>query len=170
MASTLQEATECRSKPPHNAEMRRYGASLATMKKRAEFQRLRGGARWSGQAFLLEGKARPETSDGQPPMSGTRFGFTITKKIGKAHERNRMRRRLSHALRTLSIPPQLAEWDCVIVARRAAHDCPFEDLVRDFDAALKRLARTPPPRPHATQPQQNTPRDSSASKPPARGA
>jgi ribonuclease P protein component len=166
MTSTLQKAADGRADAPNLASMRRYGAALTTIKKRAEFQRLRGGVRWSGAAFLLEGKPRPQPVDGQLPVAGTRFGFTITKKIGKAHERNRMRRRLSHALRTLNMPPQLADLDCVIVARRAAHDCPFEDLVRDFDAALKRLARTPPPRP----PTDPANRDAVTVKPPPRGA
>jgi ribonuclease P protein component len=165
MASTLKKAAGGDLDAAEKAAMRRYGAALTTIKKRTEFQRLRGGVRWSGPAFLLEGKPRPQPNEGQKPITGTRFGFTITKKIGKAHERNRMRRRLSHALRTLTMPPQLADWDCVIVARRPAHDCPFEDLVRDFDAALKRLARTPPPRSHPTDPS----RDSATSKPPTRG-
>jgi ribonuclease P protein component len=166
MTSTLQKAAAGKADACLPDAVRRYGAALTTIKKRAEFQRLRGGVRWSGSAFLLEGKPRPQSVEGQPPVAGIRFGFTITKKIGKAHERNRMRRRLSHALRTLTMPPQLFDWDCVIVARRAAHDCPFEDLVRDFDAALKRLARTPPTRPHA----HTTSRDSVTSKPPAHGA
>jgi ribonuclease P protein component len=166
MTSTMQNAAKAGADAPTLAQMRRYGAALTTIKKRADFLRLRGGVRWSGSAFLLEGKPRPLPATGQPPSTGTRYGFTITKKIGKAHERNRMRRRLSHALRSVTIPPQLIDWDCVIVARRAAHDCPFEDLVRDFDAALKRLARTPPPRPHVNA----INRDSGTSKPPARGA
>ncbi len=154
MTSTLQKAALDRAGASKSDQVRRYGAALVTIKKRAEFQRLRGGTRWSGAAFLLEGKPRPEPRLGQQPLLGIRFGFTITKKIGKAHERNRMRRRLSHALRTIAIPPQLSAWDCVIVARKPAHDCPFNDLVRDFDAALKRLARAvkPPPLPASATP------------------
>ena len=123
-----------------NAARRLYRARLATMRRRAEFQRLRGGVRWSGAAFVLEGK--PRAAD-LAAISGPRFGFTITKKIGKAHERNRMRRRLSHALRLVAIPPSLNSWDCVIVARPSAMTLPFDDLVRDFTTALARLARTP---------------------------
>ena len=133
--STVTEAAVSGAeKPP-----RQYSARLVTMRRRAEFQRLRGGIRWSGSSFLFEGKLRI----GDPPISGPRFGFTITKKIGKAHERNRMRRRLSHALRLVETPNALAGWDFVIVARRPALDAPFDDLVRDFKSALARLARTP---------------------------
>ena len=151
--------------------LRRYGTALTTLKRRPEFQRLRGGTKWSGAAFLLEGKPRPQppagiptgTNTAQAVITGIRFGFTITKKIGKAHERNRMRRRLSHALRSVAIPPELVTWDCVIVARKPAHDCPFDDLVRDFATALKRLARstTPSPQPN---------RDAITAKPPPRSA
>lgn len=147
---------------------RQYGGALATIKKRADFLRLRGGVRWSGPAFLLEGKPRlpPMVGSlpaGHLPVAGIRFGFTITKKIGKAHDRNRMRRRLSHALRTLPVPPGLATWDCVIVARKPALDRPFDALVDDFRQALARLsgARAAP----------NTkPRDRIAPKPAAGGA
>ncbi len=171
MASTLdkaanQTAQSATSLAASRAALRRYGAALVTLKKRGEFQRLRGGVRWSGPAFLLEGKPRLEPAPNHVPATGIRFGFTITKKIGKAHERNRMRRRLSHALRSVAVPLTLETWDCVIVARRPAHDCPFDDLVRDIEAALQRLARAPAaatkPAPHG--------RDSVISKPPARGA
>ena len=149
---------------------RQYGAKLQTMRRRAEFQRLRGGIRWSGTAFVLEGKAR----DGQPLDSlpankpdvlGARFGFTITKKIGKAHERNRMRRRLSHALRLVQIPEVLATWDCVIVARRAALDLAFDSLVRDFKSAIARLAKPQPARGLVQKPPQHTPGSANKAEP-----
>lgn len=141
---------------------RRYGPRLRTMRKRAEFQRLRGGVRWSGSAFLLEGKPRSETTSAiapseiassitagsaarasttAPQTSGVRYGFTITKKVGKAHERNRMRRRLSHALRLVDVPANLATWDCVVIARPASLDIPFDQLVADFNTAISKLAR-----------------------------
>ncbi len=166
MASTLNKAADQAGKVHSDGALRRYGAALVTLKKRGEFQRLRGGVRWSGAAFLLEGKPRVPLRTDRPPVAGIRFGFTITKKIGKAHERNRMRRRLSHALRSVAVPAQLSTWDCVIVARRPAQDCPFDDLVRDFEAALKRLARAPAP--DAKPPSGG--RDSISLKPPARGA
>ena len=114
----------------------RYGPSLVTLRRRAEFLRLRGGARWSGAAFLIEGKPRLD----RPTGAASRFGFTTTKKIGKAHERNRMRRRLSHALRLVEIPRTLGGWDFVIIARRAAMDVPFDALVADFKRAFARLS------------------------------
>jgi ribonuclease P protein component len=149
MTSTLKKAAGSGAPSSAPPGLRQYGAALSTLKKRAEFQRLRGGTKWSGPAFLIEGKPRQVTPAGianSRTPRGARFGFTITKKIGKAHERNRMRRRLSHALRSIEIPAQLNTWDCVIVARRAALDRPFDDLVRDFRAAVARLTPSGPSR------------------------
>ena len=131
-----------------NAANRRYGKRLRTMRKRVEFQRLRGGVRWSGTGFVIEGK--PRASAGEPSPSAfeavrqTRFGFTITKKIGKAHDRNRMRRRLSHALRTIELPESLIAWDCVVVARPPCLAMPFDQLITDFTTALAKFARARP--------------------------
>lgn len=123
---------------------RQYGPRLATMRKRREFLRLRGGTRWSGRAFVIEGKTRPDGAE-----NGIRFGFTISKKVGLAHERNRMRRRLSHALRLVLTPAGLSGWDCVVIARRSALEVPFDALVRDFARALSRFAS---PRPSQVTP------------------
>ncbi len=107
---------------------------ISTLKKRSEFQRVRGGGRYSGQALVLEGKARVgETGD------GARFGFTITKKIGGAVVRNRIRRRFRAAIAELE--PKLANprFDYVIVARTPAHDLPFTRLCEELSAAIRRV-------------------------------
>ena len=142
-----QKMSKVRPEPPSDPK---YGPPLVTLRRRPEFQRLRGGIRWSGPAFLIEGKPRIGAA------LGPRFGFTITRKIGKAHERNRMRRRLSHALRSLETPPSLAAWDFVIVVRRPALDAPFATLLRDFRAAFARLSRAPA----ASHPRQQSPKPS----------
>ncbi len=109
---------------------------LATLKKRTEFQRLRGGSRFACTLFVLETKPRPEAEndDGQP-----RFGFTITRQIGTAVVRNRIRRRLRAALAALA--PSLARphHDYVLVARTASATCAFSDLKKDLEHALRRV-------------------------------
>lgn len=121
---------------------------LATLKRRSEFLRIRGGQRWSCDAFVIEGKARPENGAvyGPPgaPANTPRFGFTVTRKIGSAVTRNRIRRRLREALRI--IPPGLARdgWDYVVVARPGAATVTFSDLQTLLLAGLGKLhaART----------------------------
>jgi ribonuclease P protein component len=109
---------------------------VVTLKVRREFDRVRGGRRWSGPAFLMEARARPAVEAGL----GARFGFTITKKVGGAVERNRMRRRLKAALATLPAEAAHGGFDHVLVVRRAALERPFADLVADLRAALEQVA------------------------------
>ena len=118
---------------------------VVTLKKRAEFQRVRGGAKWSGPGFLLDARLRPAGFGG----AGARFGFTITKKIGGAVERNRIRRRFREALRRLPAAALKADIDYVVVARRAALDMDFASLERDLAGAVAKVQR--PVKPPATR-------------------
>lgn len=110
---------------------------LVILKKRSEFQRVRGGAKWSGRGFLAEGRDRPITET----HAGVRFGFTVSKKVGIAVERNRIRRRLKEALRLMPVGSAPTTMDIVIVARRAALDMEFAALANDLQTALKRLQK-----------------------------
>jgi ribonuclease P protein component len=116
-------------------------APLITLKKRAEFARVRGGQRWSGRSFLIEGKQRIETT----PEIQSRVGFTITKKIGGAVERNRMRRRLKAAMQDVLTDHGRPGFDYVVVARRPALTQSYAALVADCRTALMKL-HAPAPR------------------------
>lgn len=111
---------------------------LETMRKRAEFLAVRGGSRWSAPAFVLETKKRKTAPDGVS-VPGARFGFTITKKIGNAVVRNKIRRRLKAALEPLVDSLAQPANDYVVVARRAAFDIPFATLQKDLERALQRV-------------------------------
>ncbi|MBR1604592.1 MAG: ribonuclease P protein component [Alphaproteobacteria bacterium] len=67
-----------------------------------------------------------------------KFGFTTTKKIGKAHIRNRARRRMRAVIReVLSEGKQNTEY--VLIGRRNTADCDFKILQRDIIYGLKKL-------------------------------
>ena len=108
---------------------------LVTLKRRADFLRVRGGARWTTPGFVLEARARP-TTDEAPPMA--RFGFTVTKRMGKAVVRNRIRRRLKAIVRQAA-EHATAEFDYVVIARPAAVDRTFADLRSDLVKAFARV-------------------------------
>jgi len=110
--------------------------AVRTLKKRAEFLRLRGGARFATPSFVLETRPREPASDGE---QGARFGFTVTKKLGGAVMRNRIRRRLKAAVS--AVAPRLAHagHDYVVVARPAAYDRAFAEIKKDLERALQRV-------------------------------
>jgi ribonuclease P protein component len=116
---------------------------IDTLKRRAQFQRVRGGARWAGPLFIIEGRQRRTAPDDEAAaqISGPRFGFTITRKVGGAVVRNRVRRRLREALRTLGAAHVRPDYDYVVVASRAAHDYPFAGLQDALRDAFERLHR-----------------------------
>ena len=117
---------------------------VATLRKRAEFQRVRGGPRIARPAFLLT------AARGGDPNT-VRFGLTITKKIGQAVERNRIRRRLRAAIRTLDPEILEAGADYVLIARRAALSQPFCRLVGDLRSSIGRIfAKSQSTRHHPT--------------------
>ncbi len=69
----------------------------------------------------------------------TEIGFTASKKIGSSVYRNRAKRRLKEAARTvLKNHPKLfrREYKYNVIARHAALDRDFESLVRDLKYAL----------------------------------
>ena len=121
---------------------------LVTLKTRAEFLAVRGGARCATPAFVLETKPRATGTPGGASLDATcsgtspkgpRFGFTITKKIGNAVVRNRIRRRLKAALTPLSAQLAVATHDYVVIARQPAFDIPFATLQKDLERALQRV-------------------------------
>ncbi|HEX2018986.1 MAG TPA: ribonuclease P protein component [Aurantimonas sp.] len=109
--------------------------AVGRMKKRAEFLAARRGRRLNGPSFFVETRDR---GDGDEP----RFGLTVTKKVGNAVVRNRIRRRLREAMRFGAEADMVPGFDYVIVARREVRDMPFAALK---DELSRRLARTKQP-------------------------
>ena len=69
---------------------------------------------------------------------GNRLGFTVTAKVGKAHTRNRVRRRLREIYRfhEAALRPG---WDMVVVARTRAAEVTYKRLESEFLAACNEL-------------------------------
>jgi ribonuclease P protein component len=67
-----------------------------------------------------------------------RVGFTVSKKVGNAVERNRVRRRLREIVRSAAKHLR-AGHDYVLIGRRGALACPFDRLAVEFDRALRRV-------------------------------
>jgi ribonuclease P protein component len=104
------------------------------LRQRADFVAAASGPRMASPAFVVQTRAR---DDGGP----VRIGFTVTKKVGTATERNRVRRRLRELVKRLDVISMRPHHDYVIVGRRAALDRGFETMFNDLRSALSRLER-----------------------------
>ncbi len=105
---------------------------MERLKQRADFLAAATGIKVPAAAFVLQ--ARKRADDG--PI---RLGFTVSKKVGNAVERNRVRRRLREIVRLSDATRMQSGHDYVLVGRRAALKVPFARIAEDFQAALRRL-------------------------------
>lgn len=104
--------------------------------QRADFLRLTASRRkLATPAFLLQAAEAP-TDRRHPPL---RIGFTASKRIGNAVERNRARRRLRALAAGVMTEGARPDWDYVLVARPAALKRSFADMQADLTRALARL-------------------------------
>ena len=67
-----------------------------------------------------------------------RVGITVSKKLGKAHIRNRTRRRIREVYR-LNEEKFQPGWDIVVVARTKAVDAPFDKLTKSYLTLARKL-------------------------------
>jgi ribonuclease P protein component len=105
---------------------------MQRLRQRSEFLAAATGAKAPVTGFVLQALDRRE--DGP-----VRVGFTVSKKVGNAVERNRVRRRLREVVRLAPPDRMRPGHDYVLIGRRAALDLPFARMIEDFERALRRV-------------------------------
>lgn len=108
---------------------------IERLRKRAEFEFLtKQAAKHHCGAFVVQ--TFPNK------LNIWRVGFTASKKVGGAVQRNRARRRLKGVVdKLMRLNPAFngVPHDMVIVARTAAIDAPYATLISDLTTVLKKL-------------------------------
>ena len=124
------------------------------LKQRREFLRVAGaGHKWVAPGLILQArthmpgeafkvKENDEGKDGNDAgykAGEFRLGFTVSRKVGGAVDRNRARRRLRAAAE--KVMPRHARHgnDFVLIGRRATLKRRFQALVEDLQTALRKL-------------------------------
>jgi ribonuclease P protein component len=110
---------------------------LAALRKRSDFLAAQSGVK-AGAATVLMARARSPNGLGE-----SRLGFTVTKKLGSAVARNRIRRRLREVARLVFSENAAPGFDYVAIARPAALTAEFSVLLDDMKRALLRLSAQP---------------------------
>jgi ribonuclease P protein component len=114
---------------------------MERIKRRQDFLEAARARSWSRQGVVVQARRRGD--DGPP-----RVGFTVTRKLGSAVMRNRIRRRLKEAVRRSGASGLQAGTDYVFIGRSATAGRPFLLLMEDIEHAVSALNRAedrPPP-------------------------
>ena len=105
---------------------------MERLKRRADFVAAASGRKAPAVGFVVQARTRDESG-------ASRVGFTVSKRVGNAVERNRIRRRLREVVRKSGPSVMKAGHDYVLIGRREALKLPFERMTQDFSRALTRV-------------------------------
>jgi ribonuclease P protein component len=105
---------------------------MERLTRRTDFRAASSGTRVSSGGFVLQARTRGDER-------GIRVGFTVSRQVGNAVERNRVRRRLREIVRLSAGGEMRNSHDYVLIGRRAALALPFHEMQRELDAALRRV-------------------------------
>jgi ribonuclease P protein component len=108
---------------------------LTTIKKRADFVAANSGLRATTPGFVLLVRDRKDAD------RAMRVGFTVTKKIGGAVVRNRMKRRFRALAREIFPEKGVSGADYVMIGRAKGIERDFALLRTELTAALERLRK-----------------------------
>lgn len=111
---------------------------LERLKTRRQFLRIAAENRkWAAPGLVLQAAPRPASDACE--TTGPRYGLTVTKRVGNAVVRNRIRRRLRAAAE--DVLPHCAEpsYDYVLIGRAATPNRDFSDLKEDLRIGLGKL-------------------------------
>ncbi|MCC8429190.1 ribonuclease P protein component [Reyranella aquatilis] len=114
-------------------------ARLGRLPNRSDFLRVQAGRRCAMPGFVLQVAPLP------PGLAfpAIRVGFTVSRKVGNAVVRNRVRRRLREVARLVIPHGARADQDYVLVGRQGAIGRDFTVLQAELREALRRLKSLP---------------------------
>ena len=119
---------------------------IGRLKKRSDFLAAASGRRFHTERMTVQGRLRGEGAHGD--ALGLRYGLTVTKKVGNAPERSRIKRRLRAAVQEAAVEHAATNVDVVVIGRRHLLTAGFDEIVADLGRALKVVSR-PKSRPGA---------------------
>lgn len=110
-------------------------ARPARLPNRRDFLRVQAGRRCAMPGFVLQVAPVP------PDLASdrARVGFTVSRRVGNAVTRNRVRRRLREIARQVIPEAARTDFDYVLVGRQAALKRAFAVMRRELIEALSRL-------------------------------
>lgn len=113
---------------------------LVRLKRRADFLRVAGRRQRAVRPGLILQAAPCPPED--RAAAAVRVGFTASRRVGGAVQRNRAKRRLRAAAAEVLTRDGRSGTDYVLIARAGTAARPYGELVADLAGALRQLARS----------------------------
>jgi ribonuclease P protein component len=114
--------------------------NLLRLKKRPEFLRVAATRKkWAAPGLILQVKSHPAVGKPARADGFLRVGFTVSRKVGNAVNRNRAKRRLRAVAQEILPAHACVGYDLVLIGRRATIDRPYSKLVGDLLNALDKM-------------------------------
>ena len=107
---------------------------LATLKVRRDFLDAAKGLKYVRRGLVLQAVEKCDPSD-----DIIHYGLTVTKKVGKAVTRNRVRRRLRAVANDILPAKGRRGFHYVLIGRITTLDRSYDKLAKDLDTALERV-------------------------------
>lgn len=114
-------------------------STIERLRRRPDFLAAADGRRFHTERMTGQGRLRDAAAPDDP--KALRVGFTITKRVGHATERNRIRRRLRAAVAAVAADLPAVPADIVLIARRPALDAAFDTLKDDLRRAVSAVVK-----------------------------
>jgi len=136
----------------------RFRRSDRLLKSR-DFRRVSGcGVRAASRNFVLLASAVPP-NDAKNPQMSNRLGVTVSRRVGNAVARNRIKRRIREWFRHLEASrassdcsrgapggtTRVGNYELVVIARRDAAEIGYAEVTRDLTSLFERARSSPPP-------------------------
>jgi len=123
---------KCNASPPSRFSRKSLKNLILTRKK--DFERIYAqGRRFFTSDYVICYLQNDSETD--------RFGFTVSKKIGNAVRRNKVKRRLREVVRNSLVSGSGQSFDIILIARKGIENTPYKELLEAYRKFLKKLSR-----------------------------